>query len=298
VRLYDVKSGQPEDRPDVCNTPANVTAIQYNANGNIIAVGDVEGNVIFCYLLDRSTVISRRHYGRVNAVGFDANRATGGNVAISCSTDSSVIVWDVGPGTPIRTINEGRPRAPIRWWASVEDASVHVNDEGVIRVVYGTLGGSVIMVSNADERSVDLERMEHVTIQENYIQSVKFHPSGETVAIGRKDGTITLRNVTGNRARQLDELHQLQTLCFSPDGLMLASGDDEGVVRIWDIGSGEMVGTIAPRIAGLENYRVHCIDIVTDNDNTPVLFCGFDGAFFVRKGPLDWQKTVVEGKQF
>ena len=302
VRLYDVVTGEPKNSVELCNTPDRVTTVQYNANGEIVAVGDEQGNVTFCHLVQRTVVRPRtKHTGRVNGVDFNANRATGGNVAISWSDDSTVIIWDASTGRQLRMIGEQRDHRAI--WRRIKSASVHVNDENVTRVVYSTPGGAVNIVNIVSSAQVEESNLEphNFLIADITNKKVKFHPNGKVVAIGRGDGLITLKNLAGDELYDLHDLSQespLTTLCFSPDGLMLASGDARGVVRLWNIESERMVRKLADGYKSSTGGTVSSlsIDIVTDENDTPVLFCGFYGAFAVWKGPLDKQKSITDGR--
>jgi hypothetical protein len=63
-------------------------------------------------------------------------------------------------------------------------------------------------------------------------EQIALSPDGATVALG--DENVTLWDVTSGE--RLAEIEQggVQDLEFSPDGAMLATGSDDGVVRLWD----------------------------------------------------------------
>jgi WD40 repeat protein len=71
-----------------------------------------------------------------------------------------------------------------------------------------------------------------------------FSPDGVTLATGHYDGEIRLWNTQNGELRQvLATSGVVESLAFSPDGSLLASGEGTGSnqVRLWDIEVGQLV---------------------------------------------------------
>ena len=76
------------------------------------------------------------------------------------------------------------------------------------------------------------------------VQSVAFNPQGTTLASGggKSDFTLRLWNpTTFSQRRQLTapEGMEVYTLAFSPDGRTLAAGTIDGLVRLWNVTTGQ-----------------------------------------------------------
>jgi WD40 repeat protein len=75
----------------------------------------------------------------------------------------------------------------------------------------------------------------------NWVWSVAFSPDGQTMAIGRDDGIVTLWNTSTEqvRARLKGHTATIMAVAFSPDGKTLASGSVDGNVKLWDVATGQ-----------------------------------------------------------
>src|SRR5207244_2418405 len=76
-----------------------------------------------------------------------------------------------------------------------------------------------------------------------------YSPNGQTLAVGEYNGTMTLWQVsTGKQLRTMkippykkdgvEFAESIDSLAFSPDGKAVASGGNEGRIRLWDAETG------------------------------------------------------------
>lgn len=96
-----------------------------------------------------------------------------------------------------------------------------------------------------------------LTGQAGEVVSLAFSPDGQTVALGGSDGTVRLWDVTSGEPRAKFHMGRddlVLSLAFSPDSRTLAAGRGErtdfrssaarsgyGVVRLWDVASGQQL---------------------------------------------------------
>ncbi|CCO38054.1 Vegetative incompatibility protein HET-E-1 [Rhizoctonia solani AG-1 IB] len=76
------------------------------------------------------------------------------------------------------------------------------------------------------------------------INSVAYSPDGSRVAVGCKDGSVSIRNAYDGTllAGPLQgHTYQVRSVVFSGDGRLVASGSDDCTIRVWDVRSGSLV---------------------------------------------------------
>ena len=105
------------------------------------------------------------------------------------------------------------------------------------------------------------------------VNAIVFSPDGQNLATGHYDGEIRIWNAaTGELMRIIETGSVIESLAYSPDGTVLASGDSyEGyAVRLWDIASGQLLRT-------LEGHT-HAVGSLEFSPNGQILASGsYDG---------------------
>ncbi|KAL6810020.1 hypothetical protein J3E69DRAFT_179767 [Trichoderma sp. SZMC 28015] len=67
------------------------------------------------------------------------------------------------------------------------------------------------------------------------VHSIVFSPDGQRLASGSDDGTIKIWDVNSGSCQTLECYNSVLSIAFSPDGQQLASGLSDGVIKVWDI---------------------------------------------------------------
>jgi len=118
------------------------------------------------------------------------------------------------------------------------------------------------------------------------VTSLAFSSDGRHLAIGKMDAAVLLFEIESGRRlsaqTELRELSQITALCFAPDGQRLFIGGNSGIIQVWGLGAGGVLGSAGLSDA-LSGHRraVRCIAAAPD------------GSFLVSGGEdnrLIWQQ--------
>lgn len=100
---------------------------------------------------------------------------------------------------------------------------------------------------------------------EFHTYAIAFSPDGKFVAISTQEidngkCPVIMWNIPGRKAELTLTGHQdvITSLIFSPDGKLLASADERGAINLWDVATGQPLGTLK------EHVEVACIAFSPD----------------------------------
>jgi len=148
-----------------------------------------------------------------------------GRRAVTACTSGRILLWDMSAGRSIRRFQQKS-----------------------LQCVCLSKDGRLMLTSGRDRatRIWSVDSMEPIAVlpaEYGIVESAVFGPSGRTVAICSRDGTVRLWSLTERRLLWTQAIrsrpfrtYEVSKLAFSPDGWMLASATSiSGEVTVWDV---------------------------------------------------------------
>jgi len=175
-----------------------------------------------------------------------------GTLIASGSMDGMIALWDITSGKLLRTLN-----------GNVDGLySLEFSPDGHL-LASGNLDNAGNLVQLWEPETGKL--LFTFTGRQGYINSVAFSPDSQILASGGNDGAVRLWNVaTGELIRELtNHTNEAQhvtyrnkplfggrplgvtSVTFSPDGSILASGNQDANISLWDVTSGQLIQKIS-----------------------------------------------------
>lgn len=257
LRLWQATSGAPQGNPISHNSPILELAIAPSRDQ--VALGDTEGKITL-RLMPTGTVAGSwsAHSTEVTSVAYSAD----GTQLVSGGYDGAVKIWNTATRALVRTLDSGTN--PILCVAYRGNRVAAGDTSGAVRL-WDADTGTLLNTLNA-----------HTDLA----QAVAFSPNGLYVATGGADGYVRLWNVSdGTMVRELPNhtfgVTQLRFL--AADALAVADG--EGMLRVYEIPTGTLIGQIQPL-----NGWIHAIDV--SDDGQWVVLGGDEGVAMVRRTSL------------
>ena len=245
AQVWNAVTGRPTGKPAKVN---GVDAVAFSPDGNVLATGSVNGTARLRNVATGQPVggplaadVAKVNAG-VDAVAFSPD----GKILATGDKDGIAQLWNVATGQLI-----GKPLNS----ASNGISSVAFSPDGRILATGSESGPS----SGVGLWSVATHQLigKPLSAASNGINSVAFSPDGTIVAVGGQDGAARLWDVaTGKQIGNPLTSNPLasntfaggsppngvNSVAFSPDGQILAAGDEDGKVRLWDVATGQQIG--------------------------------------------------------
>ncbi len=248
ISLFDTANWQVADTIQTPGEARSIHALEFSPDGKQIYSSSEGGAALWD--VANGNLIRRLHglFGKARFLAFSPDRRW---LAASSQWDSTMCVWNVETGEPIRTA-----------------AATHMQPPSLLRFLPGdkqlaTAGhdGTIRVWNLADSRQVRM--MEHSRGEWDFngdIRGLDASPDGKYIASSSNDDTLRLWEMTtGREVFRLPghgHLGGYRSVRFTPDGKQFASwGDDDMRVNIWDVRTGKAAHEFLVHPAGLNMQR-------------------------------------------
>jgi RNA polymerase sigma factor (sigma-70 family) len=245
VRRWDVATRKEIRSPE---NDFDQTFMAFSADGKLLATAGADGQVsLWEAATGRRLRVLEGHRRGLHALAFSPD----GRRLASGGREQIVRVWDVAGGKEERALTCGPGRDPDK---RVE-ALAFSRDGRLLAACDGHRG--VVRLWEADTGREVRELAQRGTV------ALAFAPDGKTLAAGGWEGPLVLWDVaTGRRLRRIwppsgvatgrrprfilpvSEPAIVDTIAFSPDGRLLATGHHGDAVYLWDAATGKLAREI------------------------------------------------------
>jgi WD40 repeat protein len=232
----------------------SITSIEFSPDSQTLATSSYDDTV---RIWDRSTYklveTLKGHQNRVTGVSFNQN----GTLLASGSEDRTVRIWKYNP-LLIKFPMQDQKLQNIAISSDSNTVAITGRDNGLW--LWGPNGKLIQRISTKDS-----------------IYSLSFSPMADNqtilVSVGA-DRKLTLRDIKGNQLSSQTpqkEPTEILTVAFSQDGSLLATGDDNAQILIW-----QRKGTIVKPLFPLKGHK-KWIDSLTFAAGNTVVSTDFEG---------------------
>ncbi|OAI46947.1 hypothetical protein AYO44_01860 [Planctomycetaceae bacterium SCGC AG-212-F19] len=215
LRLWDIAAGKELRR---CALPKNEppTGFAFTPESDKIAALVAEANTFVFDVATGKVVHEIKHYWPTR---------------IALAPDGKTVVTVKGPAVRLWDAGTGKERALEFDAHQGSVSSVAVSPDGKLIAT----GGEDIRLWEPTGKLV-----RRLAAQGT---SIAFAPEGKTLAsVGGNQKTVHLWDVaTGKELKKFDGVRLMRAVAFSPDSKLLATGDEQGVVRVYDLGTGQQL---------------------------------------------------------
>jgi WD40 repeat protein len=253
--------------------PRAVKAVAFHPDGTRLAIGTQVGSdgVVFCDVGTGRTIrkfaAEQRAFNRATSIAFSGDGRLMATVDVQ-----GIRIWDVETARELKLLHSRDDHALVRAIAFSDDGRLAVGDEEHVITLYDVGSGEILrkltghsaricgvvfgpkgkyLVSAAYHEGGEpfyegAIRIWDATTGEEIrslpgsrgLMDIALSADGAHFAAGGHDSTIRIFALpSGEELRKIDQVSLVYALAFGPQGRLVSGGFD-GVVRVWDFGTG------------------------------------------------------------
>ncbi len=245
------------------NTGGYVYSVAFSPNGEQLASSGMNGDLRLWNARSGDLLQTYRgHESTVRMVAFSPD----GRMLASGGSDSTVRLWDVSSGVLLQTLQRdgalrvvsfsadssrvagaGSSNYDIQIWDTASGQLVQTlagHTTSVMGLSFSPDGSHLVSSGYDGVRLWDLRNgSQQATLLEGYtLSQITFSPDGSLIA-GASDADVYLWNGYDGQFSVSFAGHQrpVRDVGFSPDGSQLTSAGMDGVLKVWEISSGQVL---------------------------------------------------------